>query len=258
MKHVPRKRFGQNFLQDHAIIQKIIDCINPQFEQNIFEIGPGLAALTEPLIDKLGHLHVIEIDRDIIQFLTKKFSAQQLTIHQGDALEFNFKQIEQQIRVVGNLPYNISTPIMFHLSKFDNISDMTFMLQKEVVERICARPNSRDYGKLSIMLQYKYKCRYLLDVPPESFYPAPKVDSAIVALIPRHDYAWQKINAEQLNRLVSAAFNQRRKTISNSLKGLVTTEQLIACKIDPKWRAENISLEQYLNLNQLINLPNSL
>lgn len=252
MKHIPRKRFGQNFLQDQSIIYKIIECINPTSEQNIIEIGPGLAALTRPLIEKLSHISVIELDRDIVNFLQENFTPEQLTIHQGDALKFNFSMNDQPIRVVGNLPYNISTPIMFYLSKFPNIQNMVFMLQKEVVERICAKPNNRDYGKLSIMLQYKYKCRYLLDVPPESFYPAPKVDSAIVSLTPRSDYDWHNVNEEKLSIVVTKAFSQRRKTVSNSLKELFSSEQLISVGINPQLRPENIELEKYILLSQLI------
>lgn len=252
MKHTPRKRFGQNFLQDQSIIRNIIECINPQPEQNFIEIGPGLAALTKPLIEKLSHLEVIELDRDIVNFLQETFTPQQLTIHQGDALKFDFTLNNKPIRVVGNLPYNISTPIMFYLSQFPNIQNMVFMLQKEVVERICAKPNNRDYGKLTIMLQYKYKCRYLLDVPPESFYPAPKVDSAIVSLTPRTDYDWHQVDETNLNQVVSKAFSQRRKTISNSLKGLFSSEQLIEAGIDPLLRPENIGLEKYISLSKLI------
>ncbi len=252
MKHTPRKRFGQNFLQDQSIIRNIIECINPQPEQNFIEIGPGLAALTKPLIEKLSHLEVIELDRDIVNFLQETFTPQQLTIHQGDALKFDFTLNNKPIRVVGNLPYNISTPIMFYLSQFPNIQNMVFMLQKEVVERICAKPNNRDYGKLTIILQYKYKCRYLLDVPPESFYPAPKVDSAIVSLTPRTDYDWHQVDETNLNQVVSKAFSQRRKTISNSLKGLFSSEQLIEAGIDPLLRPENIELEKYISLSKLI------
>ncbi len=250
MKHLPRKRFGQNFLQDQYIIHEIIKCINPQLGQKVIEIGPGLAALTKPLIEALGHLDVVELDRNIISFLKENFSQSQLTIHEGDALKFDFGFGGNPIRVVGNLPYNISTPILFYLANFTNIQNMTFMLQNEVVERICAKPGTSDYGKLTIMLQYKFKARKLLDVPPESFYPAPKVDSAIVYLEPRNDYDWQSIDEDKLSQIVSQAFNQRRKTIANSLKSLFTTEELIACGIDPTCRAENITIEQYLVLLQ--------
>lgn len=250
MKHIPRKRFGQNFLRDPYIIQQIIELINPLKQENILEIGPGLAALTKPLLAYLDHLEVIELDRDLIEFLQQNFSAQQLTIHSGDALQFDFSGKPR--RIIGNLPYNIATPLLFHLSQFDNLSDMTFMLQKEVAERICARPGTHAYGRLSIMLQYKYRCRQLLAVPPQSFYPVPKVDSAIIQLKPRHDYLWSSIDTTRLNLVVSQAFNQRRKTLSNSLKSLLSANSLIACGIDPNLRAENLSVENYLTLSQVV------
>lgn len=250
MQHIPRKRFGQNFLQDQYIINKIIQCIDPKPEENILEIGPGLAALTKPLIEIAGHIQVLELDRDIIKFLEGNFSKEEIKIHAGDALAFDFGGFNN-LRVVGNLPYNISTPILFHLQKFDNIKDMTFMLQKEVVDRICANPGNGNYGRLSIMLQYKYKCRKLLDVPPESFYPAPKVDSAIVSIKPRIDYDWSLINVKQLNHITTQAFNQRRKTVANSLKTLFSQEQLIQFGINPSSRAENLTVEDYLRLSQV-------
>ena len=251
MKHLPRKRFGQNFLQDQYIIHEIIKCINPQPGEKVIEIGPGLAALTKPLIESLGHLDVVELDRNIISFLKENFSQSQLTIHEGDALKFDFEFGGNPIRVVGNLPYNISTPILFYLANFSNILNMTFMLQNEVVERICANPSTSDYGKLTIMLQYKFKTRKLLDVPPESFYPAPKVDSAIVYLEPRRDYDWQSIDEDKLSQIVSQAFNQRRKTIANSLKSSFSPEELVECGIDPNCRAENVTIEQYLALSKI-------
>lgn len=252
MRHTPRKRFGQNFLQDPYIINQIIECINPLPSEEIVEIGPGLGALTKHLIEKLGHLHVVELDRDIISLLNEQFNENQLTIHSGDALKFDFSMGGKKIRVVGNLPYNISTPIMFYLSQFANISNMIFMLQKEVVERICAKINSRDYGRLTVMLQYKYRCRELLDVPPESFNPRPKVNSAIISLRPRTDYQWNEVNETKLNQVVNKAFNQRRKTIGNSLNNLITQEELLLQKIDPGLRAENLSVEDYINLSKLI------
>ena len=253
MKHIPRKRFGQNFLQDQSIIHQIIECINPQHGQNIVEIGPGLAALTKPLIDKLGSLSVVELDRDIIEFLEKNFNRQEITIFQGDALKFDFTFGDLPIRVVGNLPYNISTPLLFHLSNFQNIQDMTFMLQKEVVDRICARISTSDYGKLSIMLQYKYKCRQLLEVPPESFYPAPKVNSAIVSLTPRTDYNWENVDENKLRKVVYQSFSQRRKTISNCLKPLFNQEKLLSMGINPQLRAENLTIEDYIKLSKELN-----
>lgn len=250
MKHIPRKRFGQNFLQDQGIIHQIIECIAPSTDDTLVEIGPGLAALTKPLIDRIGHINVVELDRDIIKFLQDNFNEQQITIYSGDALSFDFSFAGQSIRVIGNLPYNISTPLLFHLSQFSNIKNMVFMLQDEVVKRICAQPGNGDYGRLSVMLQYKFKCRKLLDVPPESFYPAPKVNSAIVSLTPREPAMWQQIDENKLNLVVSTAFNQRRKTVSNSLKALFSIEELKALQINPQSRAENLSIEDYLRLSQ--------
>ena len=163
MKHIAKKRFGQNFLNDDYVISSIISIINPKPEDFIVEIGPGLAALTKPLLEKLPSLHVVELDRDIISFLKNNFS-NNLIIHEGDALKFNYTFDNNKIRIVGNLPYNISTPLLFHLAEFENVVDMHFMLQKEVVERICAAPDCSDYGRLSIMLQYKFDCHKMLDV----------------------------------------------------------------------------------------------
>lgn len=252
MKHIPRKRFGQNFLQDQSIIHKIIQCIAPTKEIPIVEIGPGLGALTKPMIESVGHIDVVEIDRDIIEILHGKYSNKQITVHEGDALKFDFSFAERKIRVVGNLPYNISTPLLFHLSEFSNIVDMTFMLQDEVVKRICADVGTNDYGRLTVMLQYKFKCRKLLDVAPECFYPAPKVNSAIVRLIPRVDYAWREIDEKLLNQVVTAAFNQRRKTINNSLKNVINSEELASLGIDASLRAEKLSVNDYLKIVKFI------
>lgn len=251
MKHIPRKRFGQNFLNDPYIIQKIIECINPKPGQKIVEIGPGLGALTKPLIEHIGHLDVVELDRNIIDLLKQSYAAKNLTIHEGDALKFDFRFTSLPIRVVGNLPYNISTPLLFYLSAFSNIQNMIFMLQKEVVERICAVPNTADYGKLTVMLQYKFRCQKLLDVPPESFYPRPKVDSAVISLTPRTDYDWHIIDENRLNQVVSHAFNQRRKTITNSLRNFFTPGNFMTIGINPQSRAENLTIEQFLILSQL-------
>lgn len=251
MQHIPRKRFGQNFLQDQYIINKIVECINPQPQQTLIEIGPGLAALTKPLIDKIGHLNVVEIDRDLIELLKQNFSPEQLTIHAIDALKFDFSTFTQ-LRIVGNLPYNISTPFLFHLQQFNNIQDMTFMLQKEVVERICATPNNGSYGRLTIMLQYKYHCRQLLEVPAHAFYPAPQVESAVIALTPRSDYDWSQVNVAKLNLVVTKAFSQRRKTISNSLKSILISDQLQQLGLSPTLRAENLSVTDYIRLSQLL------
>ena len=189
-KHVARKRFGQNFLVDAQVIGEIVAAVAPRRDDLVVEIGPGLGALTGPLLGRLDHLHVVEIDRDIVARLRKHYSPERLTIHEGDALAFDFGALAdsagKKLSVVGNLPYNISTPLLFHLAQFaDRTREMHFMLQKEVVERMVAEPGTADYGRLSVMLQYRFVMDWLLDVPPESFDPAPKVDSAVVRLIPR-------------------------------------------------------------------------
>jgi 16S rRNA (adenine1518-N6/adenine1519-N6)-dimethyltransferase len=252
MKHIAKKRFGQNFLNDDYIIGQIIDIIAPSKDDFLVEIGPGLAALTRPLLNKVPKLHVIELDRDIIHFLNTNFPTDKLIVHEGDALKFNYSFSEyvnaQKIRVVGNLPYNISTPLLFHLAEHDNILDMHFMLQKEVVDRICASPGNADYGRLSIMLQYKFDCHKMLDVGRECFTPSPKVESAIVRLKPKPHDLWQHINEKKLNHIVTAAFSKRRKTIRNSLNNIVSIEKLANLGIDSNNRAENLSVNDYLKL----------
>lgn len=248
--HIPKKRFGQNFLVDDYIINRIIEIINPKKDDFIVEIGPGLAALTKPILEHVPHLNVVEIDRDIIAFLEKHFH-DKLTIHSTDALKFDFGAITpSKIRVIGNLPYNISTPLLFHLSQYKNILDMHFMLQREVVDRICAKPNNSDYGRLSVMLQYQFNCQKMLNVPHECFNPAPKVESAIVKLIPKAKD--ETIDAKKLNQVVTSAFNQRRKTITNSLRNVISSEKLQELSIDIKKRAENLSVTDYINICKLI------
>lgn len=252
MKHVAKKRFGQNFLNDEYVINQIVTLINPKPDDFLVEIGPGLGALTKPLLESLTTLHVIELDHDILAFLQNNFN-NNLIIHAGDALKFDYNFQDRafnnnKIRVVGNLPYNISTPLLFHLAKFDNIIDMHFMLQKEVVERICAAPNNGDYGRLSIMLQYRFKCHKMLDVGHEAFTPSPKVESAIIRLVPKPREMWQNVDETRLNYIVTTAFSQRRKTISNSLKNIFDKETLAKLGIDDKKRAENVSVDEYLKL----------
>lgn len=248
---VAKKRFSQNFLVDDAVIYQIIKLISPQLHERIIEIGPGMGALTFPLLENLSSLEVIEIDRDVLSFLRAKNIAN-LTIYDADALKFDYSKIPSKIRVVGNLPYNISTPLLFHLSKFDNIIDMHFMLQKEVVNRICALPNSHEYGRLSVMLQYRFNCYSVLDVSADAFNPKPKVESAIIRIKPKALDQWQMVDTHKLNQVVTLAFNQRRKTINNSLKKLITVEQLSQLEIDPKLRAENLTVAQYIELSKLI------
>jgi 16S rRNA (adenine1518-N6/adenine1519-N6)-dimethyltransferase len=252
--HKARKRFGQNFLHDQGVIQAILSAISSNSEDHLVEIGPGQGALTEPLLQNCKKIDVVELDRDLVRLLENKFPANpKLTIHSADALFFDFGdlcQSDDKIRVIGNLPYNISTPLMFHLLEGTAaIKDMHFMLQKEVVDRMQAKPGNKHYGKLSIMLQYHCHVEKLFDVPPECFDPAPKVVSAIVRLIPRQPPPVATESPELLSRIVTQAFSQRRKTLRNSLSGLFTVDQLSAQGIDSKLRAENLSIEEFVRLS---------
>ena len=252
-QHTARKRFGQNFLQDSRIIADIVQAVRPQPADTVVEIGPGLGAITEPLAAKLDCLHVCEIDRDIIGYLKTRPYAGKLVIHEGDVLQFDFASVPGRKKIVGNLPYNISTPLLFHLSRYaDEVEDMHFMLQKEVVERMVAEPGSNDFGRLSVMLQYFFEMEKLLDVPPEAFSPAPKVDSAVVRLIPAKYRIGQAQDFEQFAALVKQAFHQRRKTIRNNLKGLADDNDLQAAGISPQERAEHIAPEKYVALANLL------
>lgn len=257
MAHIPRKRFGQNFLHDHNIIQNIISSIQAKPGEHWVEIGPGQGALTEPLLKQGIRLDVVELDRDLVALLREQFKQyDNLQIHSADALRFDFSALaeaDSKLRIIGNLPYNISTPLMFHL--LDNaycIEDMHFMLQKEVVDRICAAPGSKKYGRLSVMMQYYCATELLFDVPPESFDPAPKVMSAIVRLVPHQQPPVQVNDIAKLNRVVTQAFSQRRKTLRNSLKKLITEEEIAALGIDPTLRAETISLADFARLSNLL------
>ncbi|ULJ63059.1 16S rRNA (adenine(1518)-N(6)/adenine(1519)-N(6))-dimethyltransferase RsmA [Wielerella bovis] len=254
-EHKARKRFGQNFLQDTRIISDIVNAVRPQADDVVIEIGPGLGAITQPLTRKLNRLHVCEIDRDIIQFLKKQDFANKLTIHEGDVLKFDFRQIAGRKKIVGNLPYNISTPLLFKLSEVaDEVIDMHFMLQKEVVERMVAAPKTNDYGRLSVMLQYFFDMESLIDVPPESFTPAPKVDSAVVRMIPVAGRIGVAENFQHFSDLVRDAFQQRRKTIRNNLKNIASDDDLQAVGISPQQRPEEIAPELFVKLsNYLIN-----
>ena len=250
MSHRPRKRFGQNFLVDRFIIANIIAAIAPQPGERMVEIGPGQGALTALLLDRLDHLDVVEVDRDLCAELVTRFPADKLTIHQGDALEFDFGSLPGPLRVVGNLPYNISTPILFHLGSYaTHCLDLHFMLQEEVVERMAAAPSSAAYGRLSVMLQYRFKVERLFGVPPEAFKPAPKVHSAVVRLQPLSD---AERGARGLAKdearfaaVVTAAFTQRRKTLRNALSSAVSPETLGQLGIDAGLRPENLSVKDY-------------
>lgn len=245
MRHIPRKRFGQHFLIDTHIIAEIIRLIHPVRGDRMVEIGPGLGALTRPLLDLLGELHVVEIDRDIVDYLSRT-DAGKLTIHNADALKFDFSVLGEGLRIVGNLPYNISTPLLFHLSRFSSlIADMYFMLQLEVVERMVAQPSTADYGRLSLMLQNRFEMEQMLIVPAESFNPPPKVQSAIVSMRPRAETVVPCEHEQLFAELVTSAFSQRRKTLRNTLRHYLTTSDFEQLELDPGLRAENLSLEQF-------------
>lgn len=252
-QHIARKRFGQNFLIDRQVIAEIVNAVAPRRDANVVEIGPGLGALTEPLLRRVDHLHVVEIDRDIVARLKQRFPAGQLTIHEGDALRFDFGSLLRYpgdcLHVVGNLPYNISTPLLFHLANFaERVVDMHFMLQKEVVERMVAIPGTTDYGRLSVMLQYRFVIDWLIDVPPESFDPAPKVDSAVVRLIPRPPAELDARDEAKFSALVAAAFSQRRKMLRNTLRDFFAEAELAGLGIAPTARAEALSVADYVRL----------
>ena len=257
MTHTPRKRFGQNFLHDHNIIYNILSSLQAKPGEHWVEIGPGMGALTEPLLNLGLRLDVVELDRDLVSLLKDKFKQHaNLEIFSADALRFDFSALvkyNEKLRIIGNLPYNISTPLMFHL--LDNaqcIDDMHFMLQKEVVDRICAAPGTKKYGRLSVMMQYYCATELLFDVPPESFDPAPKVMSAIVRLVPHQQPPVEVNDITMLNRVVVQAFSQRRKTLRNSLKKLIEEDAIIALNIDPTLRAEALSLADFAKLSNLL------
>jgi 16S rRNA (adenine1518-N6/adenine1519-N6)-dimethyltransferase len=255
MKHVARKRFGQNFLTDKLVLSSIIEAIDPRRGEAMVEIGPGLAAMTALLIKQLDHMHVVELDRDLVARLEKAYPAEKLTVHSADALKFDFGALPvpegQKLRIVGNLPYNISSPLLFHLAEFaELVEDQHFMLQKEVVERMVAEPGTKAYGRLSVMLQWRYDMSLLFIVPPTAFDPPPQVESAIVRMIPtRRKLA---VDGATLAAVVQKAFSQRRKVIRNCVAGMLTEAQLVEAGIDPGVRPENVSLEQYVALANIL------
>jgi 16S rRNA (adenine1518-N6/adenine1519-N6)-dimethyltransferase len=247
--HKARKRFGQNFLNDDYVIDQIVSAIAPNDDDIMVEIGPGLGALTEPVCDIVSQLNVVELDRDLAKRLREHpFMSSKLNVIEADALQFDFTELADQgpLKVFGNLPYNISTPLMFHLFTFTNkIKDMHFMLQKEVVNRLAARPGHKNYGRLSVMAQYYCTVVPVIEVPPEAFTPPPKVDSAVVRLIPHQTPPVQVNELKALEKVTALAFNQRRKTIRNSLKSVIDADVLTRIGIDPVWRAEGLSLAQF-------------
>jgi 16S rRNA (adenine1518-N6/adenine1519-N6)-dimethyltransferase len=254
VRHSPRKRFGQNFLQNQHVIHDILRAIHPQSEDNLLEIGPGLGALTEPLLRHLNHLTAIEIDTDLQKYLSELPKVQdKLQVIAADALTVDYSQFGSQLRIAGNLPYNISTPLLIHLLQFTAyIDDMHFMLQKEVVARMAAQPGTKAYGRLSVMLQYHCVVEHLFDVPPEAFDPQPQVDSAMVRLVPHHISPFDPVSVHQLERLVASAFAMRRKTLNNNLKGIISVEQLHTLGIDGSKRPEQISVSEYVQLAKFV------
>ncbi|PYF81614.1 MULTISPECIES: 16S rRNA (adenine(1518)-N(6)/adenine(1519)-N(6))-dimethyltransferase RsmA [Marinomonas] len=255
--HKARKRFGQNFLHDHGVIRKIVACIGPKKGQRIVEIGPGKGALTEGIISVTERMDVVELDRDLIPILrVNLFRYPDLTVHEADAMKFDFTSLsteEQAIRVVGNLPYNISTPLIFHLlSQARAIEDMHFMLQKEVVDRLAARPGDSLYGRLSVMAQYYCAVESLFIVGPESFDPAPKVDSAIVRMTPYKTPPHPVNDIKKLEDIVRIGFQQRRKTLRNNYKGVLDNDDFAAVNIDPTLRPERLDVEDFVRITNYV------
>jgi 16S rRNA (adenine1518-N6/adenine1519-N6)-dimethyltransferase len=249
MQHRPRKRFSQNFLIDEGAIDAIIAAISPRAGDRIVEIGPGLGAITRPLAQTVRPLHVVEIDRDIVSRLKAEFDPQRLCIHEGDALDFDFSSLGPDLRVVGNLPYHISTPILFHLAHAaQSIRDIHAMLQAEVVERMTAPAGSSDYGRLSVMLQYRFDLEKVLDVPSSAFRPQPKVESAVVRMLPRSS-GWRAAKDEALlAQTVAVAFSQRRKTLRNTLGSVLSPSDFAAVNIDPAARAQTLEVADFVRI----------
>lgn len=252
--HRPRKRFGQHFLTDPGVVDEIVRAVRPSASDIVVEIGPGLAAITAPLLADAGSMHAIEVDRDLAAQLRQRFADEpKLTIHEADALRFDYATLGEGLRIVGNLPYNISTPLLFHLLEFRaHIADMHFMLQKEVVARMAAPPGSKTYGRLGIMLGCYFDIEALFEVDRQAFDPPPDVTSAVVRLIPLAEGTYDVQDAAKLSRLVATAFSQRRKTIRNALKKVVDEELLESVGIDPGLRPEAIAIAEYVRLSNTL------
>lgn len=247
--HVARKRFGQNFLVDRHYIDRIVAAIDPRLEDNLVEIGPGLGALTVPLLQRVEHLTVIEIDRDLAARLVAEYPPARLTLHNSDALDFDFAALGNDLRVLGNLPYNISSPLLFHLAQYEAcVRDITVMLQKEVVERMVAAPSTSEYGRLSVMLQVRFRIQRLFGVPAGAFRPAPKVDSAVTRLVPLGEGRPRIADEALFGRVVAAAFGQRRKTLRNALKTFANEDQLERAGVAPGARGETLSVADFVRL----------
>lgn len=248
-KHIPRKRFGQHFLHDPYVLNRIVSSVNPQPDDRVVEIGPGEGALTRPLLECLPRLTVVEIDRDLAARLQDAYPPERLDVRLGDALEFDFAQIEGSLRIVGNLPYNVSTPLLFHLAGFaDRVTDMHFMLQREVVDRMAAQASTPEYGRLSVMLQRRFRIDPLFRVAPGAFRPPPKVESAVVRMIPIPAADIAPVDEAIFSNVVQRAFAARRKTLRNGLSGLIDEAGLQAIGVDPGLRPENITPGQYTKI----------
>ena len=255
MQHIPRKRFGQHFLHERGVITRIVDELDLHANDLVVEIGPGLGALTDYLLPKLDHLHVVELDRDLAKLLRERYPAEKLTVHEGDALEFDFSRLGKPIRLVGNLPYNISTPLLFHFAKFcDLLHDGHFMLQREVVDRMVAAPSTAAYGRLSVSLQLDFEMESLFRIGPGAFTPPPKVESAIVRIIPLRVKPFDLRDRDLFAAIVNRAFTQRRKALRNSLKDYLSPEDFAGVDIDPMARAENLSVTDYARISSWIAL----
>jgi 16S rRNA (adenine1518-N6/adenine1519-N6)-dimethyltransferase len=252
LQHQARRRFGQNFLHDPYVIERIVEAIAPRPGQSIIEIGPGQAALTRALIARAGHLTAIEIDRDLAAWLRTQFTSEQLTLIEADALAVDWAAVgTRPLRIVGNLPYNISTPILFALVPIaEHVIDQHFMLQKEVVERMVAPPGSKTYGRLSVMLQFRYVLTRLFDVPRGAFNPPPKVTSSIVRMIPRAAADLPAVDPQAFAQVVTAAFGQRRKTLRNALATVLQADAIRAAGVDPATRAETLGVDAFVRLAQ--------
>ena len=248
-----KKKFGQNFLIDQHIIKKILDSINPNKSQSILEIGPGLGALTIPLLKKINHIYVVEIDRDMVKFLTNKISSNKITIYQEDILEVDDKKFSEFNFIIGNLPYYISTAILLKLAKIKkNKASLFFMLQKEVAERVSANPSTKMYGRLSSMLQYYFKIETLFDIPAESFNPVPKVMSTFVKFTPKKLSELCALNQENYEKVVKIAFQYKRKNLKNNFKGVLNESDFLKLNLDSKIRAETLSVENFINIENYL------
>ena len=246
----PRKRFGQHFLTDRHYVGRIVEAIAPREGDSMVEIGPGTGILTQELCRVVHPLHVVEIDRDLARDLRERFDAASVVVHEGDVLDFDFASLRSPLRVVGNLPYNVSTPILFHVAAHaSHVRDCTFMLQKEVVERMVAAPASAEYGRLSVMLQYRFDMALAFRVPPGAFTPPPKVDSAVVRMRPLRDDRVRARDEAHFERLVGAAFAQRRKTLRNAAQAFADLRAFEAAGIDPGRRGETLSVSEFVRLS---------